>query len=206
MHIVNDTQPYRISLTNDENECVVDNERDVSKDRDNQLVVRLNRLNEDVYFNVLVVLDFNDNVHVIFDVLVVLDFNDNVHVIFDVLVILVFESCPQKSAMIQSTFGYTSNIVVRLYGLSIDSCLHDRNITVEQPRKLSQGDWYLAANRHCCRKLSQGDWYLATNRHYCCTWSVADNCTDVSHFAILSPYYSFFWGIICLKVMVSNGA
>ena len=110
-------QHYRISLRNDENECVVDNERDVSKDLDNQLVVRLNRLNEDVYFNVLVVLDFNDNVHVIFDVLVVLDFNDNVHVIFDVLVvlnfndivldvfdvlvILVFESCPQKSAMIR---------------------------------------------------------------------------------------------------------
>ena len=28
---------------NDENECVIDNERDVSKDRDNKLVVRLNR-------------------------------------------------------------------------------------------------------------------------------------------------------------------
>ena len=62
-------------------------------------------LNDNVFviFDVLVVLDFNDNVHVIFDVLVVLDFNDNVLDVFDVLVILVFESCPQKSAMIQIT-------------------------------------------------------------------------------------------------------
>ena len=59
-------------------------------------------LNDNVFviFDVLVVLDFNDNVHVIFDVLVVLDFNDNVLDVFDVHVILVFESCPQKSAMI----------------------------------------------------------------------------------------------------------
>ena len=62
-------------------------------------------LNDNVHviFDVLVVLDFNDNVHVIFDVLVVLDFNDNVLDVFDVLVVLVFESCPQKSAMILTT-------------------------------------------------------------------------------------------------------
>ena len=53
-----------------------------------------------VIFDVLVVLDVNDNMHIIFDVLVVLDFNDNLLDVFDVLVVLVFERCPQKSAMI----------------------------------------------------------------------------------------------------------
>ena len=96
-------------------------------------------------FNVLVVLDFKDNVHVLFNVLVLLDyvlyrrqrtrsyfqrarctrshlerarsfylfnvlvaldFNDNVLVFFNVLVVLDFECCPQMSALIRVLNGW----------------------------------------------------------------------------------------------------
>ena len=53
-------------------ERVVNNERDVSKDRDNELVVRWSSENVDVVFNVLDVLDLIENALVHFDVLDVL--------------------------------------------------------------------------------------------------------------------------------------
>ena len=53
-------------------ERVVNNERDVSKDRDIELVVRWSSENVDVVFNVLDVLDLIENVLVHFDVLDVL--------------------------------------------------------------------------------------------------------------------------------------
>ena len=53
-------------------ERVVNNERDVSKDRDIELVVRWSSENVDVVFNVLDVLDLIENALVNFDVLDVL--------------------------------------------------------------------------------------------------------------------------------------
>ena len=53
-------------------ERVVNNERDVSKDRDIELVVRWSSENVDVVFNVLDVLDLIENALVHFDVLDVL--------------------------------------------------------------------------------------------------------------------------------------
>ena len=50
-------------------ERVVNNERDVSKDRDIELVLRWSSENEDVLFNVLDVLDLMENALVHFDVL-----------------------------------------------------------------------------------------------------------------------------------------
>ena len=50
-------------------ERVVNNERDVSKDRDIELVVRWSSENVDVVFNVLDVLDLIENALVHFDVL-----------------------------------------------------------------------------------------------------------------------------------------
>ena len=54
-------------------ERVVNNERDVSKDCDNELVVRWSSENVDVVFNVLDVLDLIENALVHFDVLDALD-------------------------------------------------------------------------------------------------------------------------------------
>ena len=54
-------------------ERVVNNERDVSKDRDIELVLRWSSENEDVLFNVLDVLDLIENALVHFDVLDALD-------------------------------------------------------------------------------------------------------------------------------------
>ena len=103
-------------------------------------------LNDNVFviFDVLVVLDFNDNVHVIFDVLVVLDFNDNVLDVFDVLVVLVFESCPQKSAMIRSGSRYT-----RFRELSPEVSNDPIRHTLEEeldPRVVSKIDLILHSN------------------------------------------------------------
>ena len=50
-------------------ERVVNNERDVSKDRDIELVLRWRSENEDVLFNVFDVLDLMENALVHFDVL-----------------------------------------------------------------------------------------------------------------------------------------
>ena len=50
-------------------ERVVNNERDVSKDRDIELVLRWSSENEDVLFNVFDVLDLMENALVHFDVL-----------------------------------------------------------------------------------------------------------------------------------------
>ena len=50
-------------------ERVVNNERDVSKDRDIELVLRWSSENEDVLFNVFDVLDLIENALVHFDVL-----------------------------------------------------------------------------------------------------------------------------------------
>ena len=50
-------------------ERVVNNERDVPKDRDIDLVLRLSSENEDVLFNVFDVLDLIENALVHFDVL-----------------------------------------------------------------------------------------------------------------------------------------
>ena len=54
-------------------ERVVNNERDVSKDRDIELVLRWSSENEDVLFNVFDVLDLIENALVHFDVLDALD-------------------------------------------------------------------------------------------------------------------------------------
>ena len=54
-------------------EHVVNNERDVSKDRDIELIVRWSSKNEDVLFNVLDVLDLMENALVHFNVLDALD-------------------------------------------------------------------------------------------------------------------------------------
>ena len=53
-------------------ELVVNNERDVSKDRDIELVLRWSSENGDVLFNVFDVLDLMENALVHFDVLDVL--------------------------------------------------------------------------------------------------------------------------------------
>ena len=53
-------------------ERVVNNERDVSKDHDIELVLRWSSENEDVHFNVFDVLDLIENALVHFDVLDVL--------------------------------------------------------------------------------------------------------------------------------------
>ena len=50
-------------------ELVVNNERDVSKDRDIELVLRWSSENEDVLFNVFDVLDLIENALAHFDVL-----------------------------------------------------------------------------------------------------------------------------------------
>ena len=54
-------------------ERVVNNERDVSKDHDIELVLRWSSENEDVLFNVFDVLDLIENALVHFDVLDALD-------------------------------------------------------------------------------------------------------------------------------------
>ena len=56
-------------------ERVVNNEHDVAKDRDIELIVRWSSENEDVLFNVLDVLDLKENVLVHFNVLDVLEFS-----------------------------------------------------------------------------------------------------------------------------------
>ena len=66
-----------------------------------ELTARWNRINEDVLFNVLVILDLVYDEHVVFNVLIILDLVYNALVLFNVLVVLDFVCRAQMTALIQ---------------------------------------------------------------------------------------------------------
>ena len=65
-----------------------------------ELIARWNRIDEDVLFNVLVILDLVYNEHVVFNALGILDLVNNALVLFNVPVVLDFVCRDQMAALI----------------------------------------------------------------------------------------------------------